>query len=330
MGLSPHDDKVGQMENQALYQSAIGIDVSAARLDVFSLPDSQRWSVEHSETGIRALVDRLRAERPEIIVVEATGGLERQVATGLVAAAFAVAVVNARHVRAFARASGRLAKTDALDAEVLALFGLRMQPQVRALRDEEAQALAEQLARRGQLVEIRAGEKTRLHRASATVRRNIEKHIAWLDREIKQIDDDIDTTLRNSPAWADKVRLLEGIKGVGPQMLRQLLIELPELGQLDRKRIAALVGVAPLNRDSGKLRGQRRIWGGRKNVRNQLYMTAFVASRWNPALKTFYERLRANGKPTKVAIVAVARKLLTMLNAMMRDQTAWHPSLNKA
>jgi transposase len=315
------------MENQTLYQSALGIDVCAERLDVCKLPDQKLWSVDYSDSGIKTLIESLAQIRPEIIVLEATGGLQRRAAAKLAAAGFSVAVVNPRQVRDFAKASGRLAKTDALDAQTLALFGLRMQPQVRALPSEQALSLSDRLARRGQLIEMRAGEKNRLHRASPAVRRNIEKHIVWLNREIEQIDDDLDDALRGSPVWAEKAALLETVKGVGPQTLRQLLIELPELGHLNRKQIAALVGVAPLNHDSGQHRGKRMIWGGRKSVRNALYMAAFIASRHNPVFKTFRERLTQAGKPHKVVIIAVARKLLTVLNAMIKSNTPWNEKL---
>lgn len=315
------------MENQTLYQSALGMDVCAERLDIYSLPEQKLWSVDYTEAGIKALIEGLAQARPDIIVLEATGGLQRRVAAKLAGAGFSVAVVNPRQVRDFAKASGRLAKTDLLDAQTLALFGLRMQPQVRALPTAQAQVLSDRLARRGQLIEIRAGEKNRLHRASAAVRRNVEKHIAWLDREIQQLDDDLDDALRGSPVWAEKAALLETVKGVGPQTLRQLLIELPELGRLNRKQIAALVGVAPLNHDSGQHRGKRRIWGGRKNVRNALYMAAFVASRYNPVFMAFRERLAQAGKPHNVVIIAVARKLLTVLNAMIKSNSPWNGNL---
>lgn len=315
------------MENQTLYQSALGIDVCTERLDVCSLPDQKMWSVDYTELGLKSLLDSLVVIRPQIIVLEATGGLQRRAAAKLAAAGFSVAVVNPRQVRDFAKASGRLAKTDALDAETLALFGLRMQPQVRALPSELALALSDRLARRGQLVEMRAGEKNRLHRASITVRRNIERHITWLEKEIQLLDNDLDDTLRGSPLWAEKAALLETIKGVGPQTLRQLLIELPELGQLNRKQIAALVGVAPLNRDSGQHRGKRVIWGGRQNVRCALYMAAFIASRHNPVFKAFREKLTLAGKPHKVVIIAVAHKLLTVLNAMLKSGTPWNQEL---
>jgi transposase len=313
------------MENQTLYHSALGIDVCAERLDLCFLPTGKTGSTENTSIGAAQLVEQLKQSPVDIIVIEATGGLQRLVATTLAASGFTVAVINPRQARDFAKAAGRLAKTDQLDAEILAWFGLRMQPEPRALPDAQAQALADALARRGQLVEMRAAEKNRLHRANATMRKNIQIHIQWLTKQIDKLDIDIDAALRRSPVWAEKVRLLEAVKGVGPQTLRQLLLELPELGTLNRKQIAALVGVAPLNRDSGTHRGKRMIWGGRKHVRNQLYMTALVAARSNPPLKAFYVRLKATGKAHKVALVAVMRKLLTMLNAMLRDRAEWNP-----
>lgn len=305
------------MENQtpcssASYQSALGIDVCAERLDLCWLPSRSKSSVENSAVGIADLLRQLAEMQPDIVVMEATGGLQRAVASAMAAAQHPVAVVNPRQVRDFAKACNRLAKTDVLDAETLALFGLRIQPAARVLPTAQAQALSDLLARRGQLVEMRAGERNRLSRASGAVKQHIEKHIAWLSREIDQLDDRLDGGLRQSPAWVEKAALLEAVPGVGPQSLRLLLLELPELGQLDGKQIATLVGVAPLNDDSGKHKGARRIWGGRENVRNQLYMTALVASRFNPPLKAFYAQLKARGKPHKVALIAVARKLLTM------------------
>jgi transposase len=263
----------------------------------------------------------------DIVVIEATGGLQRQVASALAGAGLAVAVVNPRQVRDFARASGQLAKTDQIDAQVLALFGLRIQPQPRQLPDAAALELTDKLARRGQLIEMRVAEKNRRFRASTAMKRSIDKHLAFLDQAIKNLDQDLDDTLRGSPVWAEKVELLQEVTGVGPQTLRRLLIDLPELGTLNRKAIAKLVGVAPLNRDSGTLRGKRAIWGGRVNVRNTMYMAALSASRFNAPLRAFFQRLKAAGKPHKVALVAVARKLLTILNAMLRDRSAWNPQL---
>ena len=309
------------MESLSSYQSALGIDVCVARLDWHRLPEASSGSHPNSPTGIAALVADLQQSRVDIVVLEATGGLQRQAASALAAAGSAVAVINPRQVRDFARAAGQLAKTDALDAKILALFGLRMRPQLRTLPDAAALALADQL------VEMRAAEKNRRHRASKALQKSLDRHLVFLDKAINALDQALDSSLRGSPIWADKVALLEAVVGVGPQTVNRLLIELPELGQLDRHAIAKLVGVAPLNRDSGACRGQRMIWGGRVNVRNTLYMAATTARRFNPSLKAFLERLIAAGKPYKVALVAVVRKLLTILNAMLRDHAAWNSKL---
>jgi transposase len=315
------------MESVKTYGRAMGIDVCAERLDWHRLPDDRRGEYPNTAEGIKALVADLQQTGVDIVVIEATGGLQRAAATALAAAAIAVAVVNPRQVRDFARASGQLAKTDRIDAQVLAWFGLRMQPQVRALPDEAALELKDKLARRDQLIEMRVAEKNRRFRASTKIKRSIDKHLAFLDNAIQTLDQDLDDHLRGSPAWAEKAELIEAVTGVGPQTVRRLLIELPELGQLDRHGIAKLVGVAPLNRDSGTFKGKRMIWGGRMNVRNTLYMAALSASRFNPPIKAYFERLKAAGKPHKVALVAVARKLLTILNAMLRDNSAWKPKL---
>lgn len=309
------------------YQRALGIDVCAKRLDWHRLPDQIHGSFPNTHEGIQQLLESLQSSGVDIVVIEATGGLQHHVATALAAAGLAVAVVNPRQVRDFARAAGQLAKTDRIDALILALFGLRLQPQPRVLPDEAALELADKLARRTQLVEMRVAEKNRRSRASTAMRRLIDPHLAFLDQAIKLLDQELDDTLRGSPVWAEKVELLEAVTGVGPQTLRRLLIDLPELGALDRHAIAKLVGVAPLNRDSGTMRGKRMIWGGRVNVRNTLYMAALSASRFNLPLKAFYERLKLAGKPHKVALVATARKLLTILNAMLRNHSAWNPHM---
>lgn len=315
------------MESLNSYSRAMGIDVCAERLDWHRLPQRVEGSCSNSAEGIQWLVADLQQCGVDIVVIEATGGLQRQLASGLAAAGLPVAVVNPRQVRDFARAAGQLAKTDRIDAQVLARFGLRMQPAVRTLPDQAAMELADQLARRTQLVEMRAAEKNRRTRASTAMKHSIDRHLAFLDQAIKHLDRDLDDTLRGSSAWAEKVHLLEAVTGVGPQTLRRLLIDLPELGRLDRHAIAKLVGLAPLNCDSGTHRGKRRIWGGRVKVRNTLYMAALSASRFNAPLKTFFERLTAAGKPRKLALVAVARKLLTILNAMLRDHCPWNPNL---
>jgi transposase len=292
------------MESAGVYQSAMGIDVCAERLDWQRLPERSSGSYPNTAEGIRALLADLRQSGVDIVVVEATGGLQRQVASALAGTGMAVAVVNPRQVRDFARACGQLAKTDQIDAQVLALFGLRLQPQPRQLPDEAALELSDKLARRGQLIEMRVAEKNRRFRATTAMKRSIDKHLAFLDQAIKNLDKDLDDTLRGSPVWAEKVALLQEVTGVGPQTLRRLLIDLPELGRLNRKAIAKLVGVAPLNRDSGTLRGKRAIWGGRNNVRTTMYMAALSASRFNAPLKAFFQRLTAAGKPHKVALVA--------------------------
>ena len=315
---------------ESRYEQVLGIDVSGEHLDWHRLPQQAQGRLANSAEGIATLIRDLQAQPADIVVIEATGGLQRPAATALAAAGFAVAVVNPRQIRDFARSSGQLAKTDRLDAAILALFGLRMQPQPRSLPDEAAQELADKLARRAQLVEMRAAEKNRRHRASSRIKKSIDRHLAFLDQAIKTLDREIDDALRGSPAWAEKAELLDEVTGVGPQTVRRLLISLPELGRLDRHAIAKLVGVAPLNRDSGKLRGTRHIWGGREDVRNDLYMAANSARLFSPPFKAFYARLLAAGKPHKVALVAVLRKLLTVLNAMLRDHTAWNPKLVEA
>ena len=313
------------METSSSYAVVLGVDVCGARLDGCMMPGRVICAVENNDAGLTRLIEELAITKPDLIVMEATGGLHRLAATRLSLAGFAVAVINPRQVRDFAKSMGRLAKTDLLDAETLALFGQRMQPTPRQLPDAQALAPADTLARRQQLVEIRAAEKNRLHRANKLMQRDIEKHIAWLDRAIARLEADIDDQIKASPIWHERAKLLGEVKSVGDQTLRAVIVGLPELGSLNRKQIAALVGLAPMNRDSGMHRGKRCIYGGRENVRNQLYMTAMVASFHNPTLKLFYQRLRAAGKAHKVAVIAVARKLLTMLNAMVRDNQPWQP-----
>lgn len=313
------------MENSSSSPKVLGVDVCGARLDCCTLPGRVISTVENNDGGLTGLIETMSLAKPDLIVMEATGGLHRLAASRLSLAGFAVAVINPRQVRDFAKSMGRLAKTDQIDAETLALFGQRLQPTPRQLPDAQALALSDTLARRQQLVEMRAAEKNRLHRANKTMQRDIEKHIVWLDRAIERLETDIDDQIKASPIWHERATLLGEVKSVGDQTLRAVIIGLPELGRLNRKQIAALVGLAPMNRDSGIHRGKRCIYGGRENVRNQLYMTAMVASFHNPTLKLFYQRLRAAGKAHKVAVIAVARKLLTMLNAMVRDNKPWHP-----
>ncbi|HVT33268.1 MAG TPA: IS110 family transposase [Rhodanobacteraceae bacterium] len=304
----------------------VGIDVSKVRLDVHARVADQDATFANDEAGIAALVAYARTRAPRLMVLEATGGLERALVATLMAAGLPIAVVNPRQVRDFAKASGRLAKTDRIDARVLAQFAQAIQPVQRALPDEAAQAFADQLTRRRQLVEMLAMEKNRLKQApNKGVRQDLKKHIEWLQNRLRASEDGLRQAVEHSPAWQARRDLLAEVQGVGEVTVLTLIGLLPQLGQLDRKQIAALAGVAPFNRDSGTLRGRRTIWGGRAAVRQVLYMATLTAVRCNPVLKAFYTRLRANGKAAKVALVACMRKLLTILNAMLRDGQHWNP-----
>lgn len=301
----------------------VGIDVSKERLDVARRPSGDGWAVANDDPGIAALVDRLRELPPALIVLEATGGLELAVTGALAAADLPVVVVNPRQVRDFAKATGRLAKTDVLDAAVLAQFAEAVRPARRPLRDADTQALSALLARRRQLVEMRTAEQNRLASASRRIRAEIQAHITWLNRRLARVDADLNQAIRSSAVWRAKDDVLRSTPGVGPVLATTLLADLPELGTLTRQRIAALAGVAPLNRDSGTLRGRRTVWGGRAHVRAVLYMSTLVAVRYNPVLQAFYLRLREGGKAPKVALTACMRKLLTILNAMVKHRTPW-------
>lgn len=309
----------------------IGVDVSKARLDVGVAPSGEVFSVANDPGGFDELIARAKALEPELVVLEATGGLQGAVVAALAVAKLPTVVVNPRQVREFARALGRLAKTDAIDAIVLARFGELMRPELRPLKSEESIALEALLGRRRQLVEMIVAESNRLASAPSPVQRDILEHIAWMRRRLNGVDDDIDGAIRKSPVWLHKRKLLGSMPGVGRVTSTALIAQLPELGQLDRKKIAALVGVAPLNRDSGTMRGRRQIWGGRAAVRAVLYMAALVASRHNPLIQGHYRRLVAAGKPKKVALVACMRKMLTILNAMVRDDRPWvEPAVTSA
>jgi len=303
----------------------VGIDVSKARLDVATRPAGPPMSVPYDEAGIALVVNQLQPLHPTLVVLEATGGLEVVVSGALAAAGFPVAVVNPRQVRDFARATGRLAKTDALDAHILAQFAAAVRPPVRPLPEPNVQELAALMARRRQLLEMLTAEKNRLGSAPRRIRRDIQTHITWLERQLARLGDDLTHLIRSSPLWREHDDLLQSMPGVGPVLATTLLASLPELGTLDRRQIAALVGVAPLNRDSGTRRGKRMIWGGRAAVRAVLYMGALVGARHNPVLRAFYQRLRQAGKAPKVALTACMRKLLTMLNAMLKHRTPWRP-----
>jgi transposase len=303
----------------------VGIDVSKATLDVAILPLGRHFIVSNDEAGIDELLGGLEdPNKPILVVLEASGGYERAVAAAIAASGIAVAVVNPRQTRDFARATGKLAKTDRLDAKALAGFAEAIRPKPRALPEEEAQEFRAILARRRQLIQMMSAEKNRLGAASSkAVARRIRAHLRWLEKELSRTDRDLDEAIEGSPAFKENEALLRSVPGVGPVLCRTLLSELPELGSLAPRELSALVGVAPLNRDSGTLRGKRAVWGGRSRVREALYMGALVASRHNPHIKEFYERLVAAGKPKKVALVACMRKLLVILNALLRDRTPW-------
>jgi transposase len=303
----------------------IGIDVSKREFSVAVYPTGEAWTSATNLGAIDLVVERVRAVAPQLIVLEATGGYELALAGACATAGLPVAIVNPRQVRAFAQALGRTAKTDAIDATVLALFGARVQPAPRAVPDAATQALAALITRRRQLLEMLGAERQRLAQAPPTgpVTRDLRTHIRWLERRLADVDHDLGSAIQASPVWRVHEDLLRTVPGIGPTTARTLLAELPELGRLDRRAIAALVGVAPFNCDSGQHRGRRRIAGGRAAVRASLYMAALVASRRNPSLAAFYQRLRARGKPAKLALVAVMRKLLTILNAMLKHCAPW-------
>jgi len=303
----------------------VGIDVSKAVLDIAVAPTGEVWSVANSTDGMQQLVSKLVEISPRLIVLEATGGLERRAVAALAGASLPVVAVNPRQVRDFAKATGRLAKTDAIDASVLALFADRIRPQVRPLRDEETQELEALVVRRRQVVDMITAEKNRLAAAppSKRVRTAIGKTIKWLQKQLDETDSDLDDAVKGSPIWRERDNLLRSVPGIGKVLSRTMLSLVPELGTLGKKQLAALVGVAPMNWDSGKQRGRRCIWGGRAHVRAVLYMGALVAARFNPVIRAFHARLIAAGKLPKVALVACMRKLLTILNAIVRDRTPW-------
>ena len=304
----------------------VGIDVSKDHLDVHLRPQARAFRLANDPEGIAALTDRLAPLAPACIVLEATGGLEVPLAAALAAAAMPPSLVNPRQARDFAKAVGQLAKTDRLDAAALAHFAEAIRPAPRPLPDAAAQAFTALLTRRRQLVEMRVAESNRLPTAaSAVVRKNIEGHLRWLDGQVKGLDGDLAEAVKASPLWRAKEDLLRGVPGIGPTVAFTLLAELPELGALTRRQVASLAGLAPRNRDSGRFRGRRCVGGGRAEARSALYMASLSAARYNPLLSAFYKRLRAAGKLAKVALVAVARKLLTILNAMLRDGRSWEP-----
>jgi transposase len=305
-------------------QVFVGIDVAKDRLDVHVRPSGEAFAVARDSEGVAALVQRLAGLKPGLIVLEATGGFETVVAGAVAAAGLPLAVVNPRQIREFARATGRLAKTDKLDAEINALFAERIQPEPRPVPDDQARALAELIARRRQVVDMMTMERNRRHMlTSKRLIKSVDRLLAVLQKELSSLEQELDDTIRGTPAWREKEELLTSVPGVGNGLARTLLADLPELGQLGRRQIASLVGVSPFNRDSGRFRGRRTTWGGRAKVRSVLYMGALVAARHNPILSAFYRRLLADGKEKKVALTAVMRKLLVILNAIVRDGTPW-------
>jgi transposase len=301
----------------------VGIDVAQAELVIAIRPTDERWTLANDDAGITVLVRRLRTLPPTLIVLEATGGYERAAVAALATAGLPVVVANPRQVRDFARGTGQLAKTDQVDAALLALFAERVQPEPRPLPDAATQALEALLARRRQLLDMLTAERNRLAHAVPAVARDLRRHIRWLEHRLQDLDRDLDDQIQRSPVWRTKDDLLQSAPGVGPVVSRTLLGALPELGTLTHKQIAALVGVAPFPRDSGTRRGHRRVAGGRAPVRAALYMGALVASRYNPIIRAFYQRLVAAGKPKKVALTACMHKLLTILNAMVRSNSVW-------
>jgi transposase len=306
----------------------VGIDVAKAELVVSVLPAMERFTVANDERGVRTLVERLRAIGPQLIVLEATGGYELLSVAALAAAALPVVVVNPRQVRDFAKATGQLAKTDRIDADILARFADVVRPAVRVIADAEAQELDALLARRRQLLEMLQAERNRLGqvfgKGKRLVRKSLKAHITFLERDLRMTDTDLGEMVRKTPAWRERDELLQSVPGVGPVLSRTLLADLPELGRLSRRKIAKLVGVAPLSRDSGMMHGRRFVQGGRTSVRAVLYMAALVATKRNTTIQEFYQRLVAAGKPKKLALVACMRKLLTILNTMVRTRTRWN------
>ncbi len=304
----------------------VGIDVAKASREVAVHQPAARWAVEYTDPAVATLVARLTTLAPTLIVLEATGGLETPLVGALAATGLPVVVVNPRQVRDFAKATGHFAKTDTLDAAVLAHFAAAVRPPLRPLPDVATQSLAALVTRRRQLVDMLTSERNRLSCAPKVLHTELQAHIRWLERRIAGLDTDLDQAIRTSPVWRAQEDLLRSVPGVGPIVARTLLAQLPELGTLSGKTIAALVGVAPLNRDSGLFRGRRQVWGGRAAVRAVLYMGTLAAVRFNPVLRVFYQRLRTAGKLPKVALTACMHKLLTILNALLKHQQRWDPT----
>lgn len=307
----------------------VGMDISQDTVDVAVRPGTA-FQIANTEQGLAEAVQRLQTLKPTLIVLEATGGLEVPLAGALAAVGLPVVVINPRQVRDFARATGQLAKTDRLDAQILARFAEAIRPPIRPVPDEQTQALAALVARRRQLIEMLTAEKNRLRLTARPLQQRVQAHIAWLEKELDRITTDLTTTMRESPVWREKEEILRSVPGVGPVLTTTLCANLPELGMLTRKEVAALAGVAPFPRDSGTFKGRRAIWGGRAHVRAALYMAALVATRKNPVIRTFYQRLCQAGKAKKLALTACMRKLLTILNAMVKRATPWRHEMEPA
>jgi len=303
-------------------QTYVGVDISKENLDLAIIDSNQQWRFGNSPAGIKLAIKTIQAVKPALVIFEATGGLEVPFWAALSETGIDAASINPRQIRDFARAKGRLAKTDRIDAQVIAQYGRAMQP--RSQPFPETEGLKEVMARRHQLVEMISAEKSRLKTArKADVKEDIQEHITWMEARLSKVEKELRKAIRASPAWREKDELLQSTPGVGPTLSATLLTQLPELGTLNRHQVAALAGVAPLNRDSGMMRGKRTVWGGRGRVRGALYMRTLVATRYNPLVKAFYQRLCAGGKPKKVALVACMRKLLAILNSIIKHHTPW-------
>lgn len=301
----------------------VGIDVAKSKLDIAVWETGEYWMEGNDEKGIAKLVKKLKELNPVLIVLEATGGLELPLVYELAYAKMPVAVVNPKRIRDFAKSIGQLAKTDKMDARIIARFAFAVRPEVRKLQSEEEERLTALVTRRRQVIEILTGEKNRLHSARLGMKERVERHIDWLNEELAELDQEIAKYIQQSPTWKEKNDILTGIPGVGPVTGATLLAYLPELGEINRQEIAALVGVAPVNKDSGRKHGKRRVFGGRAVVRSVLYMAALSASKFNPKIRVFYERLLGTGKEKKLALTACMRKLLVIMNAMVRDNSPW-------
>ena len=307
-------------------EAYIGVDVSKDLLDVKVLPSNESQQFSNDDPGIKKFITFVKKIDPQLIVFESTGGLEMLAVSSLMEKHLPVVVINPRQVRDFAKATGRLAKTDSIDADTIARFARDIRPEVRPIKDEHTRLLSALSARRRQIVDMLVAEKNRLYTAPKPNKKSIQKHILWLERSLADINKDIDKTIKKSPTWRENDIILQSFKGVGPVVSATLLCDLPELGTLNRKKIAALVGVAPLNCDSGRFRGRRRIKGGRSNVRRKLYMAAVASIRHNPIIKNFYNKLIDTGKPPKLVLTACMRKILIILNAMIKNRTCWMAS----